>query len=33
MLVRACDALRLPREELTRQIDGYRARMQTEARS
>jgi uncharacterized tellurite resistance protein B-like protein len=32
MLVRACEALRLPREELARQIDGCRARMQAESR-
>jgi hypothetical protein len=32
MLERACDALRLPRSELARQIDAYRARLSAEAR-
>jgi predicted lipid-binding transport protein (Tim44 family)/uncharacterized tellurite resistance protein B-like protein len=32
MLERACDGLRLPREELARQIEAYRARLQAESR-
>ncbi len=32
MLERACDGLRLPRQELARQIEGYRARLQAESR-